>query len=57
MDTINNGELTVSTILTAPLWIPALAVYGAYHGIKAAFVHGIIPATKKLAQASKKEQK
>lgn len=55
MDTINNGELAVSTVLTAPLWIPALAVYGAYHGIKAAFVHGIIPATKKLAQASKKE--
>ncbi len=46
--------LAVSAVVTAPLWIPALAVFGAYHGVKAAIVHGIVPGVKKIAAASKK---
>lgn len=46
--------LVVGGILTAPIWIPGLALWGAYHGIKAGIVHGILPAAKKIAAMSGK---
>ncbi len=46
--------MVVTAVLTSPVWVPAMAVYGAYHGIKAAFLHGIVPGAKKLAAASKR---
>lgn len=55
------GEMPTSTvviggILTAPIWIPGLAIWGAFHGLKAATVHGIVPAFKKIAEVNKKEK-
>jgi hypothetical protein len=50
------APLVVSAILTAPIWIPGFALYGAYHGIKAVIVHGVAPAIKKISGASKKEE-
>lgn len=52
MDTCPTPVLAVSAVLTAPIWIPFLAVYGAYHGIKAVIVHGIKPGIAKIAKAS-----
>jgi hypothetical protein len=48
------APLVIGGILTAPIWIPGLALYGAYHGVKAAIVHGIIPGAKKIRVASKR---
>lgn len=48
------APLVIGAVVTAPVWIPALAVFGAYHGIKAVFTHGIIPGVEKIAAASKK---
>jgi hypothetical protein len=49
------APLVIGGILTAPIWIPGLAVWGAYHGLKAAAIHGIVPAFKKIAEVSKRE--
>jgi len=54
MDTIPTPLLVTYSIVLSPIWVPALAVYGAWHGIKAGFVHGVQPAFKKIAGASKK---
>jgi hypothetical protein len=48
------APLVVGAILTSPIWIPGVAIWGAYHGIKAAIVHGIVPGVKKIAAASRK---
>ena len=48
------APLVIGGVITAPIWVPALAVWGAFHGVKAAVVHGVIPGAKKLAAASKK---
>ena len=48
------APLVIGGILTAPIWIPAAAVYGAYHGLKAIVVHGLVPGAKKIAAASRK---
>lgn len=42
-------------VLALPVAIPALAIYGAYHGVKAIFVHGIKPAARAIANVSKKK--
>jgi hypothetical protein len=47
------APLVIGGIVTAPIWIPGLIVWGAYHGLKAAAVHGIRPAFRKIAAASK----
>ena len=54
MDTCDNKLLTAYAVVFAPVWIPGIAIYGAYQGVKAGIVHGIVPGAKKLAAASKK---
>jgi hypothetical protein len=41
-------------LLTAPISLPILAVYGAAVGVKALIVHGPIAAVKHLTAAAKK---
>lgn len=48
------APLVISGIVTAPVWIPCVALWGAYHGVKAAIVHGVIPGVKKIASVSRK---
>jgi hypothetical protein len=54
VDTIPTPLIVTYSVVLSPIWVPCLAVWGAYHGIKAAFVHGVKPAFGKIAGASRK---